>query len=262
MRFAFRLLFLLSTAVAFTSVHPLFASSLSSGLPSSSLPSSRPVLQSRNRLQHVPNAGAFATSSSQQRGLRSKAGQHSPQSSLSSSVRGGVSSAVANTGGGTATMSNEVFNLVKNIVGAGVLSLPAGVAAFGDHPSALIPGTALIVMLGLLSAYCFSMIGRVCAMTGARSFRGAWDKSVGPSTSWIPAATCTFKTGVANVAYSMILADTFQALASTAGYDVSRTATLLGITGTVLLPLCLMRDLKSLAPFSLLGIGGTNCEIR
>ena len=28
--------------------------------------------------------------------------------------------------GGTATIPNEVFNLVKSIVGAGVLSLPAG----------------------------------------------------------------------------------------------------------------------------------------
>ena len=36
--------------------------------------------------------------------------------------RGGASS----VGGGTATIPNEVFNLVKSIVGAGVLSLPAG----------------------------------------------------------------------------------------------------------------------------------------
>jgi hypothetical protein len=33
-------------------------------------------------------------------------------------------------GGGTATIPNEVFNLVKSIVGAGVLSLPAGTLAF------------------------------------------------------------------------------------------------------------------------------------
>ena len=37
--------------------------------------------------------------------------------------RGGASKSV---GGGTATIPNEVFNLVKSIVGAGVLSLPAG----------------------------------------------------------------------------------------------------------------------------------------
>jgi len=32
----------------------------------------------------------------------------------------------SNNGGGTASIPNEVFNLVKSIVGAGVLSLPAG----------------------------------------------------------------------------------------------------------------------------------------
>ena len=36
--------------------------------------------------------------------------------------RGGAS----NVGGGTATIPNEVFNLVKSIVGAGGFSLPAG----------------------------------------------------------------------------------------------------------------------------------------
>ena len=30
------------------------------------------------------------------------------------------------SGGGTATIPDEIFNLVKSIVGAGVLSLPAG----------------------------------------------------------------------------------------------------------------------------------------
>ena len=43
-------------------------------------------------------------------------------SSPSEIPRGGE----AGTGGGTATIPTEVFNLVKSIAGAGVLSLPAG----------------------------------------------------------------------------------------------------------------------------------------
>ena len=137
-----------------------------------------------------------------------------------------------------------------------MLSLPAGVAAFGNAPSALIPASILIAFIGLLSGYCFSLIGRVCAMTGASSYRSCWDKSVGTTSSWLPASACTFKTGVANIAYSMILADTFKALAATAGYQISRTTTLFGLTGTILLPLCLLKNLASLAPFSLLGLFG------
>ncbi|EJK46352.1 hypothetical protein THAOC_34982 [Thalassiosira oceanica] len=88
------------------------------------------------------------------------------------------------------------------------------------------------------------------------SYRDAWSKSVGDDSSWIPAATCTFKTCVAVLSYSMILADTIRALLLTAGFETTRTAALLGITGTTLLPLCLLKNLSSLAPFSLVGITG------
>ena len=158
--------------------------------------------------------------------------------------------------GGTATVSNEIFNLVKNIVGAGVLSLPAGIAAFGNAPSAIFPASALIAAIGGASGYCFSAIGRVCAMRNAVSYRDAWSKTIGERTSFIPAAVCTFKTSSANLAYSMILADTFKAILSSTGINLSRDAVLVGTTLLILLPLCLLKNLSSLAPFSLLGIIG------
>lgn len=167
-----------------------------------------------------------------------------------------VSNGGGELSGGTATMSNEIFNLVKSIVGAGVLSLPAGIAAFGNAPSAVLPASILIALIGGVSGYCFSLIGRVCALTGATSYRGAWEKTIGTETSIIPAISCTFKTFSANLAYSMILADTFQTLLASAGIVLSRTNTLFGVTGLILLPLCLLKNLSSLAPFSLLGIIG------
>jgi len=157
---------------------------------------------------------------------------------------------------GTATISNEIFNLVKSIVGAGVLSLPAGIAAFGNAPSAVIPSAILILVIGAISAYGFSLIGRVCAVTGARSYREAWDKTVGTNTSWMPAVSSTFNCLIANLAYSMILADTFKNLLSGFGLEISRQNVLFLVTIVVLIPLCLMKNLSSLAPFSLLGIMG------
>jgi len=100
------------------------------------------------------------------------------------------------------------------------------------------------------------LIGRVCADTGARSYREAWEKTVGSSTSWMPAASSTFNCFIANLAYSMILADTFKNLLSGFGMEISRQNVLFGITLIVLIPLCLMKNLSSLAPFSLLGIMG------
>jgi hypothetical protein len=41
-------------------------------------------------------------------------------------IKAATTAAAESSSGGTATIPNEVFNLVKSIVGAGVLSLPAG----------------------------------------------------------------------------------------------------------------------------------------
>lgn len=156
-------------------------------------------------------------------------------------------------GTGTATVPQEIFNLVKGIVGAGVLTLPAGIASFGNAPSAAIPAVALICFIGTLSAYGFALIGRVCSLTGTNTFRDAWSASISKETSWIPAWSVTLKTLCAVLAYSMILGDTFSSLAVTAGFAVSKQVTLIGVTIALLLPLCLLKDLSSLAPFSLLG---------
>jgi len=76
-------------------------------------------------------------------------------------VGGGSAAALAPKNEGVG-MVPSTFNLMKNILGAGVLSLPAGVAAFSDSKTALLPALALTATLGLTSGYCFAMIGRLC----------------------------------------------------------------------------------------------------
>jgi Transmembrane amino acid transporter protein len=158
--------------------------------------------------------------------------------------------------GGTATIPNEVFNLVKSIVGAGVLSLPWGVAVFGNAPSALIPAISLIAAMGILSAYTFGLMGRICQRTNTQSYSAAWDVAVGKEWSPLIAFSCFIDCFAGNLSYSMILADTIQNLVASAGYSITRTNALLGVTSMVLLPLCLLKNLASLAPFSLVGIMG------
>lgn len=79
---------------------------------------------------------------------------------------------------------------------------------------------------------------------------------MGASTAWIPAVSCVVKTFFAILAYSMVLGDTFSALFKTFGLSVGREQSLIGLTFVVLLPLCLLKNLSSLAPFSLAGIAG------
>ncbi|KAL7581380.1 hypothetical protein ACA910_021972 [Epithemia clementina (nom. ined.)] len=170
--------------------------------------------------------------------------------SIENAPRGGG----AFDGGGTATIPNEVFNLVKSIIGSGVLSLPYGVAYYGNAPSALIPAVLIVSAMGGLSAYTFGLIGRVCKNTNTMSYSDAWDAAVGKRFSPLIAFSCFFDCFAGVLSYSMILADSAVNLLAGVGVAVSRTQALLAITSTILLPLCLMKNLSSLAPFSLVGI--------
>ena len=161
------------------------------------------------------------------------------------------------TGTGTATIPNEIINLIKSIVGAGVLSLPAGIAAFANSPRALLPVCFMVLFVGTMSGYCFSLIGRVCAYTGSKSYREAWSKSVSPQTAWMPAVACLLVTSTSVVAYSMILSDTIPQLCQAfLGMTLTRTNALLGVTVFCILPLCLLKDFSKLAMFSFLGTAG------
>jgi amino acid permease len=173
-----------------------------------------------------------------------------------SACNGSTASTIALAG---ASVPNLVLNLIKNIVGAGVLGLPAGIAAFGDAPSAVLPALFLIILMGSMSAYGFSLIGRLCAYTKTPSYRAAWEVALqDTTTSWIPAVACMMVTCSLILSYSMILSRTVPDLILFAKPNlyVSPTEGLLGVTLMVLLPLCLLKDLKSLAPFSLIGISG------
>ena len=69
------------------------------------------------------------------------------------------------SGQGGASLTASSINLVKAIVGSGVLSLPVGIAAFSSSRRALTPAVALLFLIGAVSAYCFSMVSRVCEGT-------------------------------------------------------------------------------------------------
>ncbi len=159
------------------------------------------------------------------------------------------------------SVGTSTFNLIKNILGAGVLSLPSGVGAFSKNPYALVPAGALTMALGSLSAYCFTLIARVCALNKVDTYGQAWEKAVGKKTAWMVPFACTFKTFCACTAYSIIIGDSFSSLfGATPGFPAllaKRTNVIAWMTTTILLPLCMLKSFAPLAPFSLLGILGT-----
>ena len=158
-------------------------------------------------------------------------------------------------GGGTASVAAQVMNLSKQIVGAGVLGLPSGIAALGNHPSSLWPATFLICTIGIISAYGFALVGRICHQTGAKSYREAWMRTVGEDSSWIPAWACVLVATSSAITLSMVLAETIpDLLQPLLGFVLPRNTALLFITTFALLPMCLLKELSSLAPLSLIGM--------
>jgi hypothetical protein len=83
---------------------------------------------------------------------------------------------------GSSDLLTSVFNLAKTILGSGILSLPAAVAAFSDESNALWLATALLAAMGATSAYSFSSIGNACQQHQVGSFKDAWAASVNPKS--------------------------------------------------------------------------------
>ena len=167
--------------------------------------------------------------------------------------------------GGTSTMSNEMFNLTKNLVGAGALGMPSGFAALAGASRskwAMLPAGAIILVMGASFAYYFILIGRLCRMLDAASYGEAWQKSAGRRGGVWKAITLLVQlsvigmAGLGSVAYSIIIPDATTSLLERVGYGVQRNTCLLVVTIFVLLPLCMVKKLSVLAPFSAVGTAG------
>mmetsp|Transcript_948 Transcript_948/g.1694 ORF Transcript_948/g.1694 Transcript_948/m.1694 type:complete len:485 (+) Transcript_948:46-1500(+) len=155
----------------------------------------------------------------------------------------------------TTGLPTSTFNLIKACVGAGVLSLPAGVAAFSSSPAALVPASALMVTLGGLSAYSFNTIGKLSQHTNATSLSTIWESTVSPS-AWPVSLACFLTPLGAALSYSIILGDATTSLAAAAGFSLARPYAILGLAGTALYRLCRLSDLSALAPVSIVGVMG------
>jgi len=170
--------------------------------------------------------------------------------------------------GGSTSVPACAANLAKNIIGAGVLSLPSGAAHIVGEAQAAGVGSSLTltmvaILLGIfatLNAAGFYLAGEVCERTGARTYRQAWSLTMGEKTAWLPSAASVILCFTGSVACSSVIGDTASelvaALLGVANSAVFRDAILGGLAFTVLLPLCNLSSLAPLAFASVLGLVG------
>eukprot|EP00928_Gymnodinium_smaydae_P030992 TRINITY_DN22897_c0_g1_i1.p1 TRINITY_DN22897_c0_g1~~TRINITY_DN22897_c0_g1_i1.p1 ORF type:complete len:520 (-),score=85.92 TRINITY_DN22897_c0_g1_i1:35-1564(-) len=153
------------------------------------------------------------------------------------------------------------LNLAKNLVGSGILSLPAGVAAFSSSSRALAPALLLLGIAACLSAYSFFTIGRACEETKTSTYEGAWSKSIGRG-AWVPRLICLLECLGGSIIYAMVLGDVFssllQGLPLVPSILTARSSVIVALAIFALFPLCCLRSFGQLAKFSLLGTMATS----
>lgn len=158
--------------------------------------------------------------------------------------------------GGSSSIAVSTFNLAKTILGAGVLSLPFGVAAFTDSAKGLIPASLLLIVLGAASAYSFSSIGRACAKHNVKTFSEAWGKTVDEKSRSVLTFIIAFKTFFSCLAYSIIIGDSISQLIHPF-LPNQRSNVILSLTSLIIFPLTLLRRLDALKYSSIIGLAGT-----
>ena len=159
--------------------------------------------------------------------------------------------------GGQATIPSEIASMTKGLVGCGTLSLSNGIAQCANSPSAAITGNFWIVVFGVIFGYYCWLIGKICQLTGRTTYRGIWQETVGHKGSLFVSIANALKAALADLAYATILSDTLKSLLASIGFHhVPRVVCLLFVTVFAILPLCLLKNLHVLAPFSLLGTAG------
>ena len=135
-----------------------------------------------------------------------------------------------------------------------MLSLSGGIALYADSPSAIFSASIWVVLLGVIFGYFGLLIAKVCHKTQSTTYRECWEATIGERGSVAVALISTLLPAQGDVAYATVLSQTFQSLLETFGIYWGRVTCLLTLTAAVLLPLCLMKDLDALAPFSALGV--------
>jgi len=155
--------------------------------------------------------------------------------------------------GGTATIFAETMNLTKNLLGAGVLSMSGGIALYANNPWAVWNGCFWIVLQAAIFGYFCILIAKICKFTESRTIRQCWERTMGNRYAVAVVIVIGLNPCQGTLAYSAILSQTFQSLCQSIGIEFTHVESLLLVTIVALLPLCLMKNIHALAPFSILG---------
>lgn len=151
-------------------------------------------------------------------------------------------------------MPLTIATLLKNMIGAGIVSLPIGLKF-----ATPVAGLLILACIGVMSAVSYWMLGYCCIIWGVDNFRKLWHEALGRKSAWVIDVTILLNGWFTLVGYIMLIGDfTTKSFEGLLGGDnfLARHRILdqWVITFVLLLPLSLSQDLRALAFTSMLGL--------
>mmetsp|Transcript_34530 Transcript_34530/g.78861 ORF Transcript_34530/g.78861 Transcript_34530/m.78861 type:complete len:917 (-) Transcript_34530:117-2867(-) len=156
------------------------------------------------------------------------------------------------TGINGSSVVQTACNIVKNVVGEGMLSLPAALAA----GTGLVPGLLLATSLGAISGYTVSLMGRVCHTTGGKLHKDCCQALESPAQGMVMQIVNMINATKGCWTYAIVIADSGTRFVHFFGLPADRAPVLIVMALFVLTPLCLQKDLSVLSYTSFIGICG------
>jgi len=154
-------------------------------------------------------------------------------------------------GKSTASVASCSVNLTKNLIGAGIFSLPTALLR-----GSLFPGVCCMLFTGVVQGSSFVLIAFLCQQLNCSSYRGVFSAAFGKRAGDVVDVCIMTNSLFACVAYNILITDFLQkAMEGLFGWvDVPRPLVIWTLTLTITLPLSHARDLSVLRYTSMLGL--------
>eukprot|EP00927_Polykrikos_kofoidii_P007653 TRINITY_DN13147_c0_g1_i1.p1 TRINITY_DN13147_c0_g1~~TRINITY_DN13147_c0_g1_i1.p1 ORF type:complete len:451 (-),score=65.53 TRINITY_DN13147_c0_g1_i1:142-1437(-) len=156
-----------------------------------------------------------------------------------------------------ATMTGTIINLLKNMIGAGLLNV-----CIAFKYSSVVGGLFAMLFCSFVCTAGFLLIGLCCSKVDAKSFRELWRLSIGRYEKVID-VTLFFHCLFSCVGYITLIGDfcvkSLSGLFPHSAFATRRDIPIYVITLTTLLPLSLLRSLEPLKYTSAIGLFVTAC---
>lgn len=151
-------------------------------------------------------------------------------------------------------MIGTIANIVKAVVGAGILSL-----SWSFYYSTMWPAVFFTTLMGSLSAQNFAMLGLCSDITGLHTYSEIWGRCFGERSSWLPDLVTMAYCFTSCASYLIVVGDYVPLGLSGLGIHwepLQHRETAIICVSLLILPLNFLQDLSLLGYTSILGTFG------